>query len=93
MRWLAVLALLALGCGGVESPEPVIEQFSREVVRVRVPYASGGPQGDQASAAAEEVAERYCGGHGRKAAFASFFHEKAGVLGRGAFYFVYRCAE
>ena len=93
MRLLIVLALLVAGCGGTSVPKPVIEEFSRDVVRVRVPYAANGPQADRAQAAADEMAQRFCQGYGRKAAFASFFHERGGAFSGGAFYFVYRCAK
>lgn len=96
MRWLivlGVLALLAVGCGGVATPKPVVEQFSRDVVRVEVPYTPKTRQGEQAKTAADEVAQRFCRVHGRKAAFASFFDERARLLGGGTFYFVYRCVE
>ena len=93
MRWLIVLILLATGCSGTEAPVPVIDQFTREVVRVRVAYAPGGPQSDRAQAAADKLAQRFCAGYGRQAAFASFFHEKPNLAGRGVFYFVYRCAS
>ena len=92
MRWLVVLTLLATGCSGTAASRPVIDQFTREVVRVRVPYAWSGPQSDRAQAAADELAHRFCASYGRKAAFASFFHEKPNLVGRGVFYFVYRCA-
>ena len=92
MRWLLVLTFLATGCSGTVAPRPVIDQFTREVVRVRVPYTRGGPQGDRAQAAADEVAQRFCASYGRKAAFASLFHDKPNLAGRGAYYFVYRCA-
>ena len=92
MRWLIVLTFLVAGCGGASAPKPVIDQFTREVVRVRVPYTLGGPQTDRAQAAADELAQRFCAGYGRKAAFASLFHDKASLVGRGVFYFVYRCA-
>ena len=93
MRWLIVLTLLATGCSGTTAPRPVIDEFTREVVRVRVPYTAGGPQSDRAQAAADEVAKRFCTSYGRKAAFASLFHEKPNLVGRGVFYFVYRCAS
>jgi hypothetical protein len=85
MRWLIVLTLLAAGCSGAAAPRPVIDEFAREVVRVRVPYAPGGPQSDQAQAAADEVAQRFCDSYGRKAAFASLFREKPNLIGRGVF--------
>ena len=93
MRWLIVLTLLTTGCGGTSASGPVIDEFTREVVRVRVPYARGGPQSDRAQAAADEVAQRFCASYGRKAAFASLFDDKPNLVGRGVFYFVYRCAN
>ena len=88
-----VLALVAAGCGGISTPQPVIEEFSHDIVRVRVPYTARGPQSEAAHGSAEDMAQRYCQSHNREAAFASFFQERGGVLGGGAFYFVYRCAK
>ncbi|MDE0206698.1 MAG: hypothetical protein OXP66_11805 [Candidatus Tectomicrobia bacterium] len=93
MRLLIVLVLLIAGCGVTSSPKPVIDDFSRDIVRVRVPYTSRGPQAEAAKSAAEEVARNYCRTLARKAAYASFFREKTGLLGSGKLYFVYRCAE
>ena len=93
MRWVVMLALLAAGCVASNATKPVIEQFTRDVVRVRVPYTASGPQADQAQTAADDMAQRFCDAYGRQAAFASFFHERGNVFGGGAFYFVYRCAR
>ena len=93
MRLLIVLALLVAGCGGVSAPKPVIEEFSRDVVRVQVPYTASGPQGDRAQTAADEMAKRFCQSYGRKTDFASFFHERGGAFSGGAFYFLYRCVK
>lgn len=93
MWLLIVLALLTAGCGASLSPKPVIDEFSRDIVRVLVPYTSRGPQAEAAKSAAEEVARHYCRTLGRKTAYASFFQEKTGILGSGKLYFLYRCAE
>ena len=93
VRLLIVSAVLAAGCGVSLSPRPVIDEFSRDVVRVLVPYTSRGPQAEAAKSAAEEVARHYCRTLGRKTAYASFFREKAGMLGGGKLYFLYRCVK
>ena len=93
MWLLIVLALLTAGCGVSSSPKPVIDDFSRDIVRVLVPYTSRGPQSEAAKSAAEKVARHYCQTLGRKAVYASFFQEKANVLGGGKLYFLYRCTN
>ena len=93
MWLLIVLALLTAGCGLSSSPKPVIDDFSQDIVRVLVPYASRGPQAEAAKSGAEKVARQYCQTLGRRAAYASFFQEKANVFGSGKFYFLYRCAK
>ena len=93
MWLLIVLVLLTTGCGASISPKPVIDDFSRDIVRVMVPYTSRGPQVEAAKSRAQEVAHQYCRTLARKAAYASFFQEKAGLLGSGKLYFVYRCTE
>lgn len=93
MRLFILLGLLTAGCGVSSSPEPVIDDFSRDIVRVIVPYTSRGPQGETAKGAAEKVAGRYCQTVGRKAVYASYFQERARVLGGGRLYFLYRCAK
>lgn len=93
MRLLIVLVLLTAGCGASLSPKPVIDDFSRDIVRVLVPYTSRGPQAEAATSAAGEVAHDYCRTLARKAAYASFFQEKTGLLGSGKFYFIYRCTK
>ena len=92
--WVFILlGLVIAGCGVSSSPAPVIDDFSRDIVRVMVPYTSRGPQGETAKGAAEKVAGRYCQTVGRKAVYASYFQEKASFLSGGKLYFLYRCAK
>ena len=93
MRWMVGLALLAAGCAGSAAPKPVIEQFTRDVVRLRVPHAANRPQADRAQAAAGDMAQRFCKRYDRQAALEAFFHEPGNVFSGGGFYFVYRCAR
>ena len=91
--WIVLLALLTAGCGVSSSPKPVIDDFSRDIVRVLVPYTSRGPQPEAAKSAAEKVAREYCQTLGAKAAFASFFQEKTNIWASGNLYFLYRCTK
>lgn len=94
MRPLIMIPILLLMAGcTTAAPKPYLDNISESMVKVAVNFAVfSGPPWKNAKEAADPVAVRHCAVYRKRAQLASSSKE-AGALGRGTYYFLYRCLE